>query len=412
MSGPVPSPRMKGTMGFAGTFSLPFWMEIFPPFGTAQEKGSGIANTFSFDLGILYTNSNLSLASVAIRTLTGPEGTWTSRATGTSAMCVSGRRLTAAGVRLQTLGDLTLGDATARLAALHERARALLQRRPDAALYLPLALVASASSIGGALLGLAMPAQHRDAAGRALQPGRLHGGVVDWGDPRAPGFAVACAQLGAAEMMLSPRDMQLGRGEPIRDTARVLSRYLDALVVRTFGHDKLEEIARFASVPVVNALTDASHPCQVLADLLTVAERFGADALAQPGLKVAWIGDGNNMANSWLEACSLLGFELALACPAGYDPDAALVAACGGKARVVRSPAEAAAGAHVLNTDVWASMGQEAEQQKRHNTVPLNVHGSIPSRSEMVVSMHHPVRSRMEEAVPRTNVVSTSSPSR
>jgi ornithine carbamoyltransferase len=178
-------------------------------------------------------------------------------------------------------------------------------------------------------------------------------------------FEVAAYQLGGNAIFLSPRDTQLGRGEPIRDTARVLSRYLDALVVRTFGHDKLEEIARFADVPVVNALTDASHPCQVVADLLTVAERFGADAIGQPGLRVAWVGDGNNMANSWLEACSLLGFELLLACPAGYDPDAALVARCAGRARVVRSPDEAAAGAHVVNTDVWASMGQEAEQARR-----------------------------------------------
>jgi ornithine carbamoyltransferase len=178
-------------------------------------------------------------------------------------------------------------------------------------------------------------------------------------------FEVAALQLGGHATFLSPRDTQLGRGEPIRDTARVLSRYLDALVVRTFGHDKLEEIARFARVPVVNALTDASHPCQVLADLLTVAERFGADALARGALRVAWIGDGNNMANSWLEACALLGFELALACPAGYDPDAALLTRCGGRARVVRTPAEAVAGAHVVNTDVWASMGQEAEQAKR-----------------------------------------------
>ena len=178
-------------------------------------------------------------------------------------------------------------------------------------------------------------------------------------------FEVAAYQLGGHAIFLSPRDTQLGRGEPIRDTARVLSRYLDGLVVRTFGHDKLEEIARFAGAPVINALTDASHPCQVLADLLTVAERLGADALSQPGLKVAWVGDGNNMANSWLEACALLGFELALACPAGYDPDAALLARCGGRARVVRTPAEAAAGAHVVNTDVWASMGQEAEQARR-----------------------------------------------
>jgi ornithine carbamoyltransferase len=178
-------------------------------------------------------------------------------------------------------------------------------------------------------------------------------------------FAVACYQLGAYEMMLSPRDTQLGRGEPIKDTARVLSRYLDALVVRTFEHSKIEEMARYASVPVVNALTDASHPCQLLADLLTVGERFGHDALGRGDLVVAWIGDGNNMANSWLEACAVLGFQLRLACPEGYDPDPRLLARAGKRARLVRSPREAAAGAQVLNTDVWASMGQEEEAEER-----------------------------------------------
>jgi ornithine carbamoyltransferase len=178
-------------------------------------------------------------------------------------------------------------------------------------------------------------------------------------------FEVAAGQLGGHAIFLSPRDTQLGRGEPIQDTARVLARYLDALVVRTFEHEKLAQIAHHASVPVVNALTDASHPCQVLADLLTTSERFGADVLQRPGLRVAWIGDGNNMANSWLEACAVLGFELQLACPTGYDPDAALLARCAGRARVVRSPGEAVAGAHVINTDVWASMGQEAEQARR-----------------------------------------------
>ncbi len=178
-------------------------------------------------------------------------------------------------------------------------------------------------------------------------------------------FEVAAYQLGGNAMLLSPRDTQLGRGEPIKDTARVLARYVDALVVRTFEHEKIEEMARYADVPVVNALTDASHPCQVLADLLTITERFGADALSKPGLVVAWIGDGNNMANSWLEACVLLGFELRLACPAGYDPDPALLARAGAKAKIFRSPAEAAEGAHVVNTDVWASMGQEAEAAER-----------------------------------------------
>lgn len=178
-------------------------------------------------------------------------------------------------------------------------------------------------------------------------------------------FQVGAYQLGAESLMLSSRDTQLGRGEPIKDTARVLSRYLDALVVRTFEHAKIEEMARYATIPVVNALTDASHPCQILADLLTVSERFGAGAPSRADLEVAWIGDGNNMANSWLEACAVLGFTLRLACPAGYDPDPALLARCGARARVVRAPRDAVRGAHVVNTDVWASMGQEAEAAKR-----------------------------------------------
>jgi ornithine carbamoyltransferase len=178
-------------------------------------------------------------------------------------------------------------------------------------------------------------------------------------------FQVGAFQLGAEALMLSPRDMQLGRGEPIKDTARVLSRYLDALVVRTFEHAKIEEMAAHATVPVVNALTDASHPCQLLADLLTVSERFGADALRRADFEVAWVGDGNNMANSWVEAAVVLGFHLRLACPAGYDPDPALLARAGAKARVVREPREAVRGAQVVNTDVWASMGQEGEAEER-----------------------------------------------
>jgi ornithine carbamoyltransferase len=178
-------------------------------------------------------------------------------------------------------------------------------------------------------------------------------------------FAVASFQLGASEMMLSPRDMQLGRGEPIRDTARVLARYLDALVVRTFAHSKLEEMARWADVPVVNALTDSSHPCQLLADLLTVAERFGQDRLARGDVVVAYVGDGNNVANSWVEAAAVLGFPLRIACPAGYDPDPELLRRAGDRVRLLRSPSEAVHGAQVVNTDVWASMGQEGEAEER-----------------------------------------------
>ena len=178
-------------------------------------------------------------------------------------------------------------------------------------------------------------------------------------------FEVAAWQLGGSAVMLASRDTQLGRGAPIRDTARVLARYLDALVVRTFEHEKLEEMARHADVPVVNALTDSSHPCQVLADLLTISERFGQEAVARGAVEVAWVGDGNNMANSWLEACAVLGFGLRLACPPGYDPDPRLLARAGSKARLTRSPREAVAGAAVVNTDVWASMGQEAEVEQR-----------------------------------------------
>ncbi len=178
-------------------------------------------------------------------------------------------------------------------------------------------------------------------------------------------FEVAAWQLGGHAIMLTARDTQLGRGEPVKDTARVLARYLDALVVRTFEHEKIEEMARHADVPVVNALTDSSHPCQVLGDLLTISERLGHDAVARGDVDVAWVGDGNNMANSWLEACAVLGFRLRLACPEGYDPDPRLLARAGAKARLTRSPREAVAGAQVVNTDVWASMGQEAEAEER-----------------------------------------------
>ncbi len=176
-------------------------------------------------------------------------------------------------------------------------------------------------------------------------------------------FEVGAYQLGGHALFLSARDIQLGRGEPIRDTARVLSRYLDAIMIRTFDHADVEELARFASIPVINGLTDLLHPCQILADLLTVRETLGG----WEGRIIAWIGDGNNMANSWINAAGTLGFELRLACPAGYEPDPAILARNQGRARitVVQDPREAAAGADVVNTDVWASMGQEDEQAER-----------------------------------------------
>ena len=176
-------------------------------------------------------------------------------------------------------------------------------------------------------------------------------------------FEVGAFQLGGHALFLSARDIQLGRGEPIRDTARVLSRYLDGIMIRTFDHADVEELARFASIPVINGLTDLLHPCQVLADLLTIRESVGG----WDGKAVAWIGDGNNMANSWLNAAGTLSFELRLACPEGYLPDPGILERNRGLTRVTLTtdPREAAKGAHVVNTDVWASMGQEQEQEER-----------------------------------------------
>jgi len=176
-------------------------------------------------------------------------------------------------------------------------------------------------------------------------------------------FEAGTFQLGGHALFLSPRDVQLGRGEPIADTARVLSRYVDGIMIRTFAHQDVEELAKFADVPVINGLTDLLHPCQVLADLLTVRQHLGDVA----DKKYAWIGDGNNMANSWINAAYRFGFDLTLACPKGYEPADHLLAKAQEVAnvRVVRDPMEAAEGAHVVNTDVWASMGQEEEQKER-----------------------------------------------
>lgn len=171
-------------------------------------------------------------------------------------------------------------------------------------------------------------------------------------------FEVGIRQLGGEAIFLSASDMQLSRGEPRRDTARVLSRYLDALVVRTYGHDIIEEIARWASIPVINGLTDMFHPCQVLADLFTLQEA-GLDITS---IKAAWIGDGNNMANSWINAAKMIGFQLVLACPKGYDP---AVQFNTDNVKLTREPREAVLDADVVSTDVWASMGQEAEAEKR-----------------------------------------------
>jgi ornithine carbamoyltransferase len=177
-------------------------------------------------------------------------------------------------------------------------------------------------------------------------------------------FEAGIAQLGGASIYLAPGQTQMSRNEPVADTARVLSRYVDGVVVRTFAQETVEELARHASIPVVNGLTDTHHPCQVLSDLMTMQERFGD----LTGLKVAWVGDGNNMANSWITAAMHLDFPLYLACPAGYAPDAALLSQSqkeGARVYLGQDPKEAVAGALVINTDVWASMGQEDEAAAR-----------------------------------------------
>jgi ornithine carbamoyltransferase len=176
-------------------------------------------------------------------------------------------------------------------------------------------------------------------------------------------FEVGAFQLGGHALFLSSRDIQLGRGEPIKDTARVLSRYVDGIMIRTFDHADVEELARYGSIPVINGLTDLLHPCQVMADLLTVREALGG----WDDKVIAWVGDGNNMANSWINAAGSLGFELRLACPQGYEPNPEILRRNQFKARITltNDPREAVRGADVVNTDVWASMGQEQEQAER-----------------------------------------------
>lgn len=177
-------------------------------------------------------------------------------------------------------------------------------------------------------------------------------------------FEVGMFQLGGHALFLSSGNTQMGRGEPVQDTARCMSRYCDGVMIRTFSQQLVEDFARYADVPVVNALTDLYHPCQVMADLFTVIEHKGT----YRDLPYCWIGDGNNMAHSWINAAAVLGFELRVATPKGYEPDAAVVARAqkmGANILYTHDPEEAARGAVVLNTDVWASMGQEAEQQER-----------------------------------------------
>lgn len=174
-------------------------------------------------------------------------------------------------------------------------------------------------------------------------------------------FEAGMAQLGGSALFLSPNDTQLGRGEPIEDTARVISRMVDIIMVRTFEHSKIETFAEYSQVPVINALTDDYHPCQLLADIQTYVEHRGSIA----GKRVAWIGDGNNMCQSYINAAALFDFELNIACPKGFEPNKALSQRHAKRVSISHKPSEAVAGADLVVTDTWASMGQEKEKKAR-----------------------------------------------
>ena len=178
-------------------------------------------------------------------------------------------------------------------------------------------------------------------------------------------FEVGMYQLGGIALFLNSRDTQIGRGETIADSARMMSRYLNGIMIRTFAQGSVEEFARYATIPVINGLTDLFHPCQILSDLFTIKEKKGS----YERLKVAYIGDGNNIANSWIEAAARLPIQLALACPEGYEPDKKIMTKCAREAsegiKLYSDPFEAVQNADVLYTDVWTSMGQEAEDKKR-----------------------------------------------
>ena len=189
-------------------------------------------------------------------------------------------------------------------------------------------------------------------------------------------FDVGVRQMGGQTMVLSGTDMQLGHGETIADTARVLSRYVDAIMILTDDHDKVSELAHYASVPVINGLTDLSHPCQIVADLLTVMEH----GKALPGLELAWLGDGNNVLNSVVEAAGLFKFNLRIAVPEGYESDSSFIAvanAAGANVTLTRDAREAVAGADVVVTDTWVSMGQEHAHNKMAAMMPYQVNASL-----------------------------------
>jgi len=232
---------------------------------------------------------------------------------------------------------------------------------------------------------------HREGREHASLKGKTLGMIFDKSSTRTRiSFEVGMYQLGGIALFLSNRDTQLGRGEIIADSARIMSRYLDGIMIRTFSQASVEEFARYASIPVINGLTDLLHPCQLLSDLFTITEKRGG----YEGLKVAYVGDGNNMANSWINAAAKLPFHLDLACPEGYDPDPAILerGMAEAPAGVVlrRDPVDAVRDADVIYTDVWVSMGQEAERAERMKRFEgYQVNQALLDRSKKDVIVMH-----------------------
>jgi len=224
-----------------------------------------------------------------------------------------------------------------------------------------------------------MKQQHRAGDDQRAFPGKVLGMIFAKSSTRTRvSFEAGMAQLGGHAMFLSPQDTQLGRGEPIEDSARVISSMVDIVMIRTFGHDIVERFAAYSSVPVINALTDDYHPCQLLADMQTWIEQRGSIG----GKSVCWVGDGNNMCQSYINAARQFDFELRITCPAGFEPEQALLDDNRDRVRVEHDPVRAAAGADLVVTDVWASMGQESEQLARAKLfAPYQVNGELMSRA-------------------------------
>lgn len=247
------------------------------------------------------------------------------------------------------------------------------------------------------ILALAKELKAKQKAGieHHLLKGKTLGMIFEKSSTRTRvSFETGMYQLGGQALFLSNRDLQLGRGEPIKDTARVLSRYLDGIMIRTFGHDRVVEMAKYASIPVINALTDLLHPCQVLTDLLTIQEHKGKNL---KGLKMAYVGDGNNMTNSYMYGCAKAGMTFMAATPEDYRPDEQVVKnaiedakATGASITLVTDPKEAVKDADIVVTDTWASMGQEAEHDMRKKIfAPYQVNKELlQGADKRVIVMH------------------------